>query len=769
MRKIKKGTAIFLCFFFLLCNVTSAAAYTTLFQSVKETPLNLGVVHKQYSILTDGGWITANVVEADMTKSNLGFKVLTSDNGVQNLVTVKTLAQQNNAIAATNADFFLWASGANKGSPIGTVVKDGQLISTPAATENMVSFYEGTDGIFKSEHLGFNITLAAPNGNTLRVLSLNKYSDLTDPAIYDKGFGKTYVSNYPNIIKVVIVNDIVQQITDAEGEFEIPQDGYILACLSDKTSFVADNLKVGDKVDRTMYLYPGLAGIKTAIGAGTMLVNDGAATSITHGDSGRNPRTAIGTDQSGKKLFMITVDGRQTSSVGMTLKELQDFMIQIGVYSGVNFDGGGSTTLAARPLGEQNISVYNSISDASPRAVTNAVGIVPTTQTGPLSNLHITSDRQNVFAGTSAILWSTGLDQNYNPVPVTVSDVKFSSPSGDFNGNIFKPSKTGTADITGNLNGAQGTMQLNVLDKPHALAISPAVIDLTKDNNANITVTGKDKDGYSSPIQLSDLKVTLDGNVAAVDGNTIQKTGSQNGVLKVEFGDVTGYALVKTSNSAPVPSVPNNTYLTDPQMTNSGDGLQFAVFGNMNKPGTLIEQILTNKALNELKNVDLVTFVGKTDSDTIAPVSDKTFSAKNYSMDTKDNSAFIILNDRNDGLKNSVASQWPWFVGKCNSLEQKNLFVMLPNEVYGGFKDARELDAFFSILEGLVAKGRNVYLFANDSITNSQRRNGIRYITTNGILSNYSRDNLPNQIAQTQYILVTISGDNVTYQLKSLF
>ena len=138
-------------------------------------------------------------------------------------------------------------------------------------------------------------------------------------------------------------------------------------------------------------------------------------------------------------------------------------------------------------------------------------------------------------------------------------------------------------------------------------------------------------------------------------------------------------------------------------------------------------------------------------------------------MTTKENSAFIILNDRNGGLKASVASQWPWFVGKCNALEQKNLFVMLPNEIYGGFKDSREMDAFFSVLDALIAKGKNVYLFANDKVTNAQRRDGIRYITTNGIASNYTHENLRGQIAGTQYVLVTISGDAVTYQLRPLF
>ena len=376
MKKLKISSCAMLYVF--VSSVINAFAYTTLYESIKQTPISLGMVHKQYSILTDSGWITANTIEADMSNSHIAFDVLIPDNGIQNLVTTKNLASQNNAVAAINADFFAWANEAGKGSPIGVVVKDGKLISTPAPTDKMVSFYESINNIFKAEHLGLNITLTAPNGESLRVYGLNKYSDLSQPHIYDRGFGKTFVSKYPNIVKVVVVNDIVQQITDEMGEIEIPENGYILACLPDRTSFVADNLNVGDKLERIMYLYPGIANIKNAVGAGTMLVKDASPTPITHGDNARNPRTAIGTDQTGKKLFLITVDGRQSSSIGMTLKELQNFMIHIGVYTGVNLDGGGSTTMVARALGEETVSVLNSVSDRSERAVANAVGIVPT-------------------------------------------------------------------------------------------------------------------------------------------------------------------------------------------------------------------------------------------------------------------------------------------------------------------------------------------------------------------------------------------------------
>ncbi|MEB3343336.1 phosphodiester glycosidase family protein [Okeania sp.] len=62
------------------------------------------------------------------------------------------------------------------------------------------------------------------------------------------------------------------------------------------------------------------------------------------------PRTAVGINQKGDKLWLVLVDGKQPFySDGMTVAELQEFMINLGVDKALNLDGGGSTTLVVRP------------------------------------------------------------------------------------------------------------------------------------------------------------------------------------------------------------------------------------------------------------------------------------------------------------------------------------------------------------------------------------------------------------------------------------
>ena len=59
--------------------------------------------------------------------------------------------------------------------------------------------------------------------------------------------------------------------------------------------------------------------------------------------AGRYPRAALGL--SGRLLWAVVCDGRGNSDCGMTLAEMASFMVELGVESAINLDGGGSTSL----------------------------------------------------------------------------------------------------------------------------------------------------------------------------------------------------------------------------------------------------------------------------------------------------------------------------------------------------------------------------------------------------------------------------------------
>ena len=58
----------------------------------------------------------------------------------------------------------------------------------------------------------------------------------------------------------------------------------------------------------------------------------------------RNPRTIAGVDAQGRTR-LVTADGRQTTSLGLSIKEAADVARSLGMVNAMNLDGGGSTTM----------------------------------------------------------------------------------------------------------------------------------------------------------------------------------------------------------------------------------------------------------------------------------------------------------------------------------------------------------------------------------------------------------------------------------------
>jgi Phosphodiester glycosidase len=87
-----------------------------------------------------------------------------------------------------------------------------------------------------------------------------------------------------------------------------------------------------------------------AVAGRHLLVNRGAAINLDKlEDDKPYARMAVAIDKPGKKLWLIAVDGKQPLySEGVTLAELSEIVLKLGVQTALNLDGGGSTTLVVR-------------------------------------------------------------------------------------------------------------------------------------------------------------------------------------------------------------------------------------------------------------------------------------------------------------------------------------------------------------------------------------------------------------------------------------
>ncbi|MFC3561270.1 phosphodiester glycosidase family protein [Pedobacter jamesrossensis] len=71
----------------------------------------------------------------------------------------------------------------------------------------------------------------------------------------------------------------------------------------------------------------------------------------------RHPRTCVGIKPNGR-VILLTVDGRNDNSSGMSLSELTKIMNWLGCESAINFDGGGSTTLWINGFADNGVINY---------------------------------------------------------------------------------------------------------------------------------------------------------------------------------------------------------------------------------------------------------------------------------------------------------------------------------------------------------------------------------------------------------------------------
>jgi len=135
---------------------------------------------------------------------------------------------------------------------------------------------------------------------------------------------------------------------------------------------------------RTAYIgrSPFPADVYNAIGGNKMLVESGQPVKpFTWEPMGgaleKHPRTSAGISADGKRLIIIVIDGRQKRfSEGVTLPEMSEYLIEFGAYTGLNLDGGGSSTMVFENA-DGNPTIINYPSDEKgERIVSNHFGVI---------------------------------------------------------------------------------------------------------------------------------------------------------------------------------------------------------------------------------------------------------------------------------------------------------------------------------------------------------------------------------------------------------
>ncbi len=133
-------------------------------------------------------------------------------------------------------------------------------------------------------------------------------------------------------------------------------------------------LGVGTRVEVSYALRPA-SGVAPAVAIGGCPILRGRAPVGGLDTVERAPRSAVALSAGGRRMHLVTVDGRQSASVGLTLAQLGTLLSEMGADDAVNLDGGGSSTLVYRKPGAGAVTIVNDPSDPSPRLVPNGIGV----------------------------------------------------------------------------------------------------------------------------------------------------------------------------------------------------------------------------------------------------------------------------------------------------------------------------------------------------------------------------------------------------------
>ena len=522
----KKRISLVMIIFFMIVTSNVFAANKLLFKE----PIAPGVVRYKYEISRDKKNTQTNVVIVDLNNPHIKINTVAGGGTYTNKATVSQMADRTNAVALVNGDFFTMQL---QGVPLGASIIDGDMKSSPAVLTDIWSFGIDENNTAFIDSTKFVGSITAPNGKSYPIDGLNKtfywyqpfkeYSHESKIQMYDS-FWSSKSRGDKTAGEVLLSQDnVVEQIVYRKNiDMKIPKGKKILQVSGGSERFVRENIKVGDKVQINTNIEPN-RNWKMMIGGHALLLENGAIKKYTKDVTsigGIRARTAVGISKDGKTVYIVSCEGRTKRSAGLSLNELSQFMLDLGAFKAMNLDGGGSTAMAVRNLGDiKRTRVTNPERNAAERKVVNGLGVFnTTTNTGVISDVKFESDLNTIVGEQINLKLKSAWDEFLNPIDI----------------------KDRTYTVADNSNGA------NILKGLDYLSITPGKFNLAlttnKGENINKEINIADPSKYSkftidTKSKIIKKGMTLDINAMGEYNNRKIKISPR--VINYSFEDMT--------------------------------------------------------------------------------------------------------------------------------------------------------------------------------------------------------------------------------------
>lgn len=367
-----------------------------------------GVRLSTFQVPTAAGTTTGDLITVDLTNRHVRVGLLHPD-VVAERATVSAMTSDAHAVAGINADFFNISESQHPGVPatgsangpeithshalkaaVPNSQRFGPAMAPGTSTRDVIGV--GSDGRARvgSLQLVGSFTTGWQQGTAPQrhdIQGLNQY------ALPENGVG-AFTSPWGTVSRQRAVCGSDERrgdpcTTDA-AEVTVRHGRVVAASATPGAGPIAEGstvlvgreagaaelreLSVGDAVHLRYRLAAAQpVPFRFAVGAAPIL-RDGA---ILPGVDDRvsATRSAAGVSADGRRLYLMVDDGQTEAGGGMTLHEVADLLISVGARDGVNLDGGGSSSCAARLPGATQVSVINDHHGAAERAVANGIGV----------------------------------------------------------------------------------------------------------------------------------------------------------------------------------------------------------------------------------------------------------------------------------------------------------------------------------------------------------------------------------------------------------
>ena len=567
--RIRKLTSLLLSLSLISALTLPAAASNALGEdlSAKDT-----LLHQETQLSTNVFWSTTysdlrteNLITYSPNKTVTPIVtyggVLTDRSSVADMAAALE-AEGYRVVAGINGDFY----NVNTGLPIGLVVTDGVLRSSDAGYYAIGFRADGTAILGKpsirvSADLGYTVDDGFGTSTEVvrPVAAVNKARTNSGIFLYTYDFNAKHTTGTTeagvNVVcaieegSLTIGGTVTARVERVEeSTVTALQPGEIVLSANSQAdtyySGALQSMQPGSTVTLSVTAADeGWNDVKYAVGALYCLAENGVVASGLA--AGTNPRTAVGQKADGTLVF-YTIDGRKAGhSIGASLTQVGERLLELGCQTVLCLDGGGSTNLAVTTPDSTTATIINRPSETG-RKVTNQVFLVASDRSsGRLDHFYVNAAGDYVLAGSAVSVTASGVDSNYIPMDASYTlSASAGSIAEQEDGRylLTTPASGGDITVTASGRGAKGSTVVHAILNPDNLTLKNGASNLTE-----LTVTPGSKTALTAGAVWNHLPLTatneaftwsVSGDIGTVDEHGVFTASAPGtGNLTVSAGD----------------------------------------------------------------------------------------------------------------------------------------------------------------------------------------------------------------------------------------